>query len=181
MHIRRTLPRLVPPMGFAVLMALVAGLVSAFSSAVVPIAPDTVRAQALDRAATAPGAVDCRRQKCIALTFDGNPGEPTGNHTWNHPRLTDVTDAQIREEMGRTERAITDITGRAPTLMRPPEGRTDRRVSKVMKDLGLAQVLWTVMPSSPSPNCCTRLSSNRAGSTADRAFRGVHNGPWAIR
>lgn len=28
--------------------------------------------------------------------------------------------------------------------MRPPEGRTDDRVSRISRELGLAQVLWTV-------------------------------------
>ncbi|WP_282699667.1 polysaccharide deacetylase family protein [Streptomyces sp. CC219B] len=130
------------------------------------------------------GQVDCREVKCIALTFDGNPGEPTdrlmdllkqykapstfflegrrinefpdvvrriaedgheiGNHTWTHAVLTDVSDAQIRDELRRTTRAIVDLTGSEPTLMRPPQGRTDDRVSEVAKGLGMAQVLWTV-------------------------------------
>jgi peptidoglycan/xylan/chitin deacetylase (PgdA/CDA1 family) len=33
------------------------------------------------------------------------------------------------------------ITGHAPVLMRPPQGRTDDNVSAVMKKLGLAQIL----------------------------------------
>ncbi|MCH5676595.1 polysaccharide deacetylase family protein [Streptomyces gilvus] len=130
------------------------------------------------------GQVDCRKAKCIALTFDGNPGEPTdrlmdllkeykapstfflegrrihkypgvvrriaeegheiGDHTWTHAVLTDVSDAQIRDELRRTARAIAGITGSEPTLMRPPQGRTDDRVSKVAKKMGMAQVLWTV-------------------------------------
>lgn len=131
-----------------------------------------------------PGQVDCRKAKCIALTFDGNPGEPTdrlldllkeykapstfflegrrihtfphvvrriakegheiGNHTWTHAVLTDVSDTQIRDELRRTARAISSITGSEPTLMRPPQGRTDDRVSRISKDMGIAQVLWTV-------------------------------------
>jgi len=139
-----------------------------------------------DRAAAGvrAGQVDCRTAKCIALTFDGNPGEPTvrlldllkkhkapstfflegrridkfpqvvrriaedgheiGDHTWTHPVLTDVSDAQVREELRRTSRAIAALTGKEPTLMRPPQGRTDDRVSRISKELGMAQVLWTV-------------------------------------
>ncbi|MEU4096339.1 polysaccharide deacetylase family protein [Streptomyces sp. NPDC026673] len=148
------------------------------------ISPSDVREQAAANGDNVPGEVDCRKAKCIALTFDGNPGKPTdrlldllkrhkapstfflegrrihkhpdvvrriaaegheiGNHTWTHPRLTDVSDAQIREEMLRTGRAISDITGKRPTLMRPPQGRTDDHVSEVLRKLGLAQVLWTV-------------------------------------
>ncbi|NEA61449.1 polysaccharide deacetylase family protein [Streptomyces sp. SID12488] len=148
------------------------------------LSPRAERERAASGAGVPSGQVDCAKTKCIALTFDGNPGEPTdrlldllkeykapstfflegrrihkfpevvrriatdgheiGNHTWTHPVLKDVSDARIRVELERTERAITDLTGTKPTLMRPPGGATDDRVSKVAKELGLAQVLWTV-------------------------------------
>ncbi|MEU4091198.1 polysaccharide deacetylase family protein [Streptomyces sp. NPDC026673] len=154
------------------------------ATAMETLSPSDARARAAANAQPASGEVDCRKAKCIALTFDGNPGEPTnrlldllerqkvpstfflegrrihehpdvvrriaadgyeiGNHTWTHPRLTDVSDAQIREELGRTAQAISALTGKKPTLMRPPEGRTDDRVSEVSRELGVAQVLWTV-------------------------------------
>ncbi|MGY5051048.1 polysaccharide deacetylase family protein [Streptomyces sp. 900105755] len=131
------------------------------------------------------GDVDCRRAKCVALSFDGGPsattprlldilkqqhlhatffvqgrghiskypgilrriaeeGEEIGNHTWTHPRLTDLDEAGARAELTRTQNAIERITGTRPVLMRPPEGRTDRTVAKVCRELGLAQVLWSV-------------------------------------
>ncbi|MGC9536235.1 polysaccharide deacetylase family protein [Streptomyces sp. UG1] len=148
------------------------------------LSPREERNRAAPEAGVPSGQVDCRKVKCIALTFDGNPGEPTdrlmdllnqykapstfflegrrihkfpdvvrrianggheiGNHTWTHPVLTDVSDAQIRDELRRTTRAIAGITGSEPTLMRPPQGRTDDRVSKVTEKLGMAQVLWTL-------------------------------------
>ncbi|WP_020140969.1 polysaccharide deacetylase family protein [Streptomyces sp. 351MFTsu5.1] len=148
------------------------------------LSPRDARAHVAAGAVVPSGQVDCRKAKCIALTFDGNPGEPTdrlmdllkqykapstfflegrrihkfpevvrriardgheiGDHTWTHAVLTDVSDAQIRDELRRTARAISGITGSEPTLMRPPQGRTDDRVSKVAGELGMAQVLWTV-------------------------------------
>lgn len=131
------------------------------------------------------GDVDCRRAKCVALSFDGGPspttpklldilkqqhlhatffvqgrghiskypgilrriaqeGDEIGNHTWTHPRLTDLDEAGARAELTRTQNAIERITGTRPVLMRPPEGRTDRKVAKVCRELGLAQVLWSV-------------------------------------
>ncbi|MEV6291436.1 polysaccharide deacetylase family protein [Streptomyces sp. NPDC051896] len=131
------------------------------------------------------GAVDCRKVKCVALTFDGGPspttpklldilkqehlhatffvqgeghigkypeilrrisdeGHEIGNHTWNHKILTQIDTADARQELTRTQDAIEKITGTRPILMRPPQGRTDREVAKVCKELGLAQVLWSV-------------------------------------
>ncbi|GAB2598145.1 polysaccharide deacetylase family protein [Streptomyces capparidis] len=70
-------------------------------------------------------------------------GHEVANHTWTHPRLTEVGTARIRKELTRTQDAIEELTGRRPTLMRPPQGRTDGKVAKVCKELGLAQVLWS--------------------------------------
>ncbi|GLW74136.1 deacetylase [Kitasatospora phosalacinea] len=179
----RRRPRFYALLGVAVLaVAALVTVVVVRSFAMVTVGP----AQARERGKGPVGAgqVDCARAKCIALTFDGSPGEPTarvldllaqhhaagtfflegrdlhlhpdlvrriaaegheiGDHTWNHPRLTESSDQQVREELGRTADAIEQLTGRRPTLMRPPEGRTDDRVSGISRELGLAQVLWTV-------------------------------------
>ncbi|MEU8618986.1 polysaccharide deacetylase family protein [Streptomyces sp. NPDC048623] len=71
-------------------------------------------------------------------------GHEVGNHTWTHRILTDLDAAEVRDELSRTQDAIAKITGRKPTLMRPPQGRTDDTVSEVTRELGLSQVLWSV-------------------------------------
>ncbi|MFC9699887.1 polysaccharide deacetylase family protein [Streptomyces sp. NPDC056943] len=71
-------------------------------------------------------------------------GHEIANHTWSHRILTDLDEAEVREELALTQTAVEKITGRKPTLMRPPQGRTDDMVSEVSKELGLAQILWTV-------------------------------------
>lgn len=135
----------------------------------------------------APG-VDCRKAKCIALTFDAGPGPHTpqlldilkekkvhatffllgknhviphpdlvkreadegheiGNHTWTHERLDKLPADKIREELVRTQDAIKAVTGRTPTLMRPPQGGTNDTVHEVTKSLGLSEVLWNATAS----------------------------------
>ncbi|MER7959766.1 polysaccharide deacetylase family protein [Streptomyces sp. NPDC096030] len=71
-------------------------------------------------------------------------GHEVANHTWTHRILTDLEAGEVREELSRTQDAIEKITGSRPTLMRPPQGRTDDTVSEVSRDLGLAQILWSV-------------------------------------
>jgi peptidoglycan/xylan/chitin deacetylase (PgdA/CDA1 family) len=129
--------------------------------------------------------VDCRKVKCVALTFDGGPSETTpplldilkkekvhatffmqgkyhivkypdvvrriaaeghelANHTWSHKVLTKLKPAEIRAELTPVQDDIAKLTGHKPVLMRPPQGRTDEKVSKVCRELGLAQVLWSV-------------------------------------
>ncbi|MGA5098659.1 polysaccharide deacetylase family protein [Streptomyces lavendulocolor] len=71
-------------------------------------------------------------------------GHEVANHTWSHRILTDLEPDEIRQELSRTQEAIERLTGRKPTLMRPPQGRTDDTVSRISRELGLAQVLWSV-------------------------------------
>lgn len=71
-------------------------------------------------------------------------GHEIGNHTWSHKNLTALDEKGITGELVPVQQEVRAITGHAPTLMRPPQGRTDDKVSAVMKRLGLAQVLWSV-------------------------------------
>ncbi|MGW2641178.1 polysaccharide deacetylase family protein [Streptomyces sp. NPDC001348] len=71
-------------------------------------------------------------------------GHEVASHTWDHKILTRIPDAQIREELKRPDDAIERLTGHRPTLMRPPQGRTDADVHRIAKGEGLAEVLWSV-------------------------------------
>ncbi|MFF8833228.1 polysaccharide deacetylase family protein [Streptomyces sp. NPDC015131] len=71
-------------------------------------------------------------------------GHEVANHTWTHRNLTDIEPDEVRQELSRTQEAIERLTGRKPTLMRPPQGRTDDTVSEISRELGLSQVLWSV-------------------------------------
>ncbi|MEU9734442.1 polysaccharide deacetylase family protein [Streptomyces sp. NPDC048002] len=71
-------------------------------------------------------------------------GHEVASHTWDHKILTDLEPDEIREELRRPNEEIERLTGRRPTLMRPPQGRTDDTVHEICRELGLAEVLWSV-------------------------------------
>ncbi|MER5429567.1 polysaccharide deacetylase family protein [Streptomyces sp. NPDC002588] len=71
-------------------------------------------------------------------------GHEVASHTWDHKILTQIEPDEIREELQRPDDEIERLTGRRPTLMRPPQGRTDDTVHGICRELGLAEVLWTV-------------------------------------
>ncbi|MFJ7336911.1 polysaccharide deacetylase family protein [Streptomyces sp. NPDC101110] len=71
-------------------------------------------------------------------------GHEVANHTWDHKILTRLGPEEIREELERPNQEIERLTGRRPTLMRPPQGRTDGTVHEICRELGLSEVLWTV-------------------------------------
>ncbi len=71
-------------------------------------------------------------------------GHEVANHTWDHKRLTELEPDAIRDEIERPNKAIEQLIGRRPTLMRPPQGRTDDTVHDICRELGMSEVLWSV-------------------------------------
>ncbi|MFB7504272.1 polysaccharide deacetylase family protein [Streptomyces broussonetiae] len=55
-------------------------------------------------------------------------GDAIGEHTVTHPHLTRLPLARIEYEIGTGARQIVSVTGRRPTLFRPPFGAWDARV-----------------------------------------------------
>jgi peptidoglycan/xylan/chitin deacetylase (PgdA/CDA1 family) len=67
-----------------------------------------------------------------------------GNHTWSHPDLTRLTDAQIAAELTRNQTFLRTTLGVAHTpFMRPPFGAHDDRVDRIAAEVGHPTVvLW---------------------------------------
>jgi peptidoglycan/xylan/chitin deacetylase (PgdA/CDA1 family) len=66
------------------------------------------------------------------------------NHTLTHPRLTRLDTPRLTHEITAAQDVLRRLTGRTPTLLRPPYLATDSRVQAVSRRLGLLQVLATV-------------------------------------
>jgi peptidoglycan/xylan/chitin deacetylase (PgdA/CDA1 family) len=73
-------------------------------------------------------------------------GHEISVHTWSHPHLTALTNAQIVAELGWTRKAIQSVLGVTPTTMRPPYGDIDDRVRMIALAMGLVPVIWTRTP-----------------------------------
>ncbi|WP_055587636.1 polysaccharide deacetylase family protein [Peterkaempfera griseoplana] len=71
-------------------------------------------------------------------------GHELANHTWSHQILTDIKPDEARKEITLTQDAVARITGTRPLLLRPPQGRTNDKVAAICRDLGMAEVLWSV-------------------------------------
>ncbi|GHG94809.1 xylanase deacetylase [Streptomyces rubradiris] len=67
-----------------------------------------------------------------------------GNHSYTHPHLTQLGQAQIDSEISRTQQAIASAGGGTPQLFRPPYGETNATVQAVAAKYGLRQVIWDV-------------------------------------
>ena len=74
-------------------------------------------------------------------------GHEIGNHTWSHPALTKISNERVQEEIGKTSDVIFQATGKKPTLLRPPYGAINPRLSRMIEQQdGLTIILWSVDP-----------------------------------
>ena len=70
-------------------------------------------------------------------------GHQIGNHTWDHPNLTRMSDDQIREQLQLTDNLIAQIIGESTPFMRPPYGAYNE---SVLAASGLPIIFWSVDP-----------------------------------
>ncbi|MFF5967127.1 polysaccharide deacetylase family protein [Streptomyces collinus] len=66
------------------------------------------------------------------------------NHSYTHPHLTRLSQAQIDSEISRTQQAITNAGGGTPKLFRPPYGETNATVKSVAARHALTEIIWDV-------------------------------------
>ncbi|MFJ4281887.1 polysaccharide deacetylase family protein [Streptomyces massasporeus] len=66
------------------------------------------------------------------------------NHSYTHPHLTRLSQAQIDSEISRTQQAIANAGGGTPKLFRPPYGETNATVKSAAARYGLTEIIWHV-------------------------------------
>lgn len=71
-------------------------------------------------------------------------GHQIGNHTWNHPDLSQMAPYAIKRELDDTSAAIKQATGVIPTIMRPPYGALSPTASREIGNAGMSSILWDV-------------------------------------
>jgi peptidoglycan-N-acetylglucosamine deacetylase len=67
-----------------------------------------------------------------------------GNHSWTHPHMTTLSQAQMTSEISQTQQVLQQQTGTAPRLFRPPFGETNSTLQAVERQFGLTQIIWDV-------------------------------------
>ncbi|MFI7640819.1 polysaccharide deacetylase family protein [Nonomuraea sp. NPDC049400] len=68
-------------------------------------------------------------------------GHELGNHSWSHRDLTRLTAAQVRDDLHRTDQAISRAAGVTPGTVRPPYGAVN---DVVRTQTPHPLVMWTV-------------------------------------
>ncbi len=71
-------------------------------------------------------------------------GHVIGNHTFSHPYLYLMERRRIVSEIDRTQEILERLTGRRPTLFRPPFGVRWFSLRRILEERGLQMAMWTV-------------------------------------
>ena len=74
-----------------------------------------------------------------------NEGHLVGNHTYDHPNLTTVSQERFFDELSRAEEKFYEITGvEMAKYLRPPEGRFNQQMLDWARDAGYYTILWSL-------------------------------------
>lgn len=68
-------------------------------------------------------------------------GHQVGNHTWDHPYLTDLTDPEVQAQLGDTRALLQRLSGQPVATFRPPGGFVDDHVLALA---GQPAIMWSV-------------------------------------
>ena len=74
-------------------------------------------------------------------------GHEIASHSWSHPQLSSMSEANVREQLEKTHQAIKQATGITPKIFRPPYGAfTARQRNWANAVYGYKTILWDVDP-----------------------------------
>lgn len=71
-------------------------------------------------------------------------GNEVGNHSWDHPQLTRLNEAQVKHQIGDTQALIKQVSGYEPLHVRPPYGAVNANVRRYIGNVGVT--LWDIDP-----------------------------------
>lgn len=72
-------------------------------------------------------------------------GHEIGNHSWSHRRFVDISDADVREELEKTDAEIRAVIGVGAKVMRPPGGAIfAQQEAWIREEFGYKTILWDV-------------------------------------
>lgn len=125
---------------------------------------------------------------CLGARADANrglvgdlaaAGHAVGNHTWDHPHLTELSAAGVTEQIVRTADLLQGVTGVRPRLFRPPYGDVDERVAHEVNRLEHCMVLWDVDSRDWSGIAGPQVAANVLSKVRPGANILLHSGPGA--
>ncbi|PRZ13365.1 polysaccharide deacetylase family sporulation protein PdaB [Laceyella sediminis] len=69
-------------------------------------------------------------------------GFEIGSHGHRHDNYSQYNEEQIRTQISKADRILTEITGKKPKLIRYPNGDFDKRVLRIADQMGYKSIQW---------------------------------------
>lgn len=88
------------------------------------------------------GTMNESNSTVVKRTFD--EGHLVLNHSFNHPRMTDLNVSDMNTQLERAAQRIESITGKYPQLFRPPYGSINSQVVDTINAHNMTTVLWSL-------------------------------------
>jgi peptidoglycan/xylan/chitin deacetylase (PgdA/CDA1 family) len=73
-------------------------------------------------------------------------GHEIGNHSFTHPKLAELPDTRVVEEIEKTQAIMHEVLYHHPTWFRPPFGSFRREQTGILQRENLRLVMWSVDP-----------------------------------
>lgn len=73
-------------------------------------------------------------------------GHEIANHTFSHPDISNLSSDDIKREIKECEDTLIKLTGKRPTLFRPPYGSySEEKLGEIARESGYKIILWTTL------------------------------------
>lgn len=103
-------------------------------------------------------------------------GHEIGNHTYTHPNLTKLSDAEIRSQLNKTVAAISSAANVKPRTFRPPyAAMTSRQRAWVKAEYGYPIIFWDVDPQDWKDRNSSIVSSRLLSGTRNGSILLLHD------
>ncbi|SFP02529.1 polysaccharide deacetylase family protein [Salibacterium halotolerans] len=70
-------------------------------------------------------------------------GFEIGNHTMTHANVSELSSAELKQEIGALNKKIEDVTGETPEFFRAPFGDNSEKSKAFIKDQGMTWMNWS--------------------------------------
>lgn len=111
-------------------------------------------------------------------------GHDVGNHSDTHPYMTQIGADEMKKEIETCNSEIEALTGKKPTLFRPPYGDYDNTVVDTVTGMDMYCVQWDVdsldWKNLTSEEMCSRIKNNIKCGSIVLMHNGAENTPAAL-
>lgn len=101
-------------------------------------------------------------------------GQVIGNHSWDHIELGKEKADVIKEQIGKVQDIVREVTGKTPVFFRPPFASSNDSVRQTAKDEGLLFMTWSNGSLDWDMNKVKR--ENRPQAVIDNVMEQLHEG-----